>query len=115
MEKRTVKVHLSLDRNNKTCFRYTAGNPAVKSQTELVNFFDLSPLNMSGFLRYLFVKKASVPEDIGLIQLFLVNNPLGIVRNDWRYQKVIAILMSDRYQAEFSVYYHQYKSYILGL
>ena len=114
-EKRMVRVHLSLNKDNKTCYRYTAGNPNVKSQVELVNFYDLSPLNMSGFLRYLFVKGAKVPETIGLVQLFLVNNPLGIIRNDFRYQQVIAVLMSDQHQADFSVYYHQYKSYILGL
>ena len=110
-----VRVHLSLDKKDNTCFRFTNGNPMTKNKLEAVNFYDLSPLNLSGFLRFMYIKKCQLPEAVAIIQLYVVNYPMGIVRNDYRYQTCVSVMMSDQYNDMFSLYYQQYKEYVLGL
>jgi hypothetical protein len=110
MEPQRIKVHWSfVGKNNEEGFRYSRGNPATKSQLELIPFDLLNPITISGFIKYLWIKKAQTNEHIRLMGLRLSTMPLGVLAKPW-HKKAIGSFMSN--QSKYSVYYHQYMQYI---
>lgn len=105
-----VRVHLGyIGKDNQTGFRFTNGNPSVKSNLELIPFNLLNPITISGFIKYLWIKKADTCEHVRLMGLRLSTMPLGVLAKPW-HEKAIIALMSN--QKKYSLYYNQYQEYI---
>ena len=106
-----VKVHWGcVNSGRDEGFRYSRGNPAIHSKLDLIMFNNLSPIAISGFVKYLWIKKADTNEHLRLMGLRLSTLPLGVLAKPW-HEKAIISFMSN--QAKYSLYYHQYKEYIL--
>ena len=90
-------------------FRYSRGNPAVKSKFELIPFDLLNPITISGFIKYLWIKKAETNEHVRLMGLRLSTMPLGVLAKPWHI-KAVASFMSN--QEKYSLFYNQYLEYI---
>ena len=51
-----VRVHFGyVNSGRDEGFRYSRGNPAVRSKLEPVQFDDLNPITISGFIKYLWI------------------------------------------------------------
>jgi len=110
MSNQMIACHLGyVDNGTKTGFRYSRGNPTVSSYNKLVPFNELSPIVISGFIKYLWIKKAQTGEHLRLMGMRFETQPLIVLPPYW-YDKTIASLMGN--QEKYSVYYHQYKQYI---
>ena len=88
-------------------FRYSRGNPAVKSQTRPVQFNLVNPIFISGFIKYLYIKKANTCEHIRLMGLRLTNlSSLAVLAQTW-HEKSITCFMAN--QPKYSLYFTQYE------
>ena len=107
-----ISVHWGyIDNGTKQGFRYSRGNPAIKSKFDLIAFNNLSPIAISGFIKYLWIKKAETNNHIKLMGLRLSTMPLAILAKPWHEKSIISFMAN---QEKYSLYYHQYKEWILS-
>ncbi len=108
-----VKVHFGYINNGlNEGFKYSRGNPAIHSKLELIPFDLLDPITISGFVKYLWIKKADTNEHLKLMGLRLSTMPLTILAKPW-HKKVVLSCMAR--QDKYSVFFNQYKEWILSL
>ncbi len=104
-----VKVHLGyVGKDDLTGFRFSRGNPALKSQLELIPFDLLSPITIMCFTKYLFIKNADTCSNIKLMGLRLSNMPLMVMTKNWS-DKAVLLFMVE--QKKYSLMYNRYKEW----